>query len=323
MSPEQAVRAAGRGPVPGVAPADVRHDRVHAIGLSSRPSCLALSARRRHMVQHPLNMEVSQVGPQVLLTDLVRPRRPQNALLRSPDPAGPSQTQRAGPGWLLAAAGVAGELLITAGVLMLLFAGYELKVTDYRAAGAQHRLQQQLTRMWAAAPSPQRGGGRRPSGITSPPAVRDGQGFAVIGIPRFGLSYHRVVVEGVSTADLQLGPGHYPGTALPGQVGNTVISGHRTTYGHPFWDADTLRPGDAIDLQVRDRIYRYRVTASHTVDPGDVAVTDPVPDNPTATATRRLLTLTTCTPRFTAVRRLIITAELNPHDVLPAAPGAG
>ncbi len=258
----------------------------------------------------------------VLVTDLVRPRRPETALLRSPDPAGSFQAGRTGPGRLLAAAGVAGELLITVGVLILLFAGYELKVTDYRTSGAQHRLQQQINRMWSA-PDPQPAGRRRPSGVTSPPAVRDGQGLAVIRIPRFGLSYHRVVVEGVSTTDLQLGPGHYPGTALPGQVGNTVISGHRTTYGHPFWDADTLRPGDAIDLQVRDRIYRYRVTASHTVDPGDVAVTDPVPDHPTAKATRRLLTLTTCTPRFTAARRLIITAELNPHDVLAAAPGAG
>ena len=264
------------------------------------------------------------MGPQVRMTELVRPARPQRALLRSPGPASSSPAGQAGPGRLLAAAGVAGELLITAGVLMLLFAGYELKVTDYRTAGAQHRLQQQLTRMWAAtAPVPQLAGGRRPSGVSPPPVVRDGQGFAVIRIPRFGLSYHRVVVEGVSTTDLQLGPGHYPGTALPGQVGNTVISGHRTTYGHPFWDADTLRPGDAIDLQVRDRIYRYRVTASHTVDPGDVAVTDPVPNHPTATATRRLLTLTTCTPRFTAARRLIITAELNLRDVLPAPPGAG
>jgi len=217
---------------------------------------------------------------------------------------------------------VIGELLITFGVLVLLFAVYELKVTDYRAAGTQHRLQQQLTRTWTepdVAPARDKGQGRLR--IAPPPAVRDGQGFAVIRIPRFGRGYHWVAVEGVSTADLEMGPGHYPGTALPGQVGNSVISGHRTTYGHPFWDADSLQMGDPIDIQVRDRVYRYLVTGSRTVDPGDLAVTYPVPDNPGVKPSKRLLTLTTCTPRFSAAQRLIITAELNANDVLPAPAG--
>lgn len=231
--------------------------------------------------------------------------------------------------------GVVGELLITFGVLVLLFAVYELKVTDYRAAGTQHRLHQQLTRTWTepevvptrdkavttttTTPRPPKG----PLGITPPPAVQDSQGFAVMRIPRFGAGYHWVAVEGVSESDLQMGPGHYPGTALPGQIGNVVISGHRTTYGHPFWDADSLRPGDAIDLQVRDRVYRYRVTGSRSVDPSDLAVTYPVPDQPGVAPTKRLLTLTTCTPRFSAAQRLIISAELSVSDVLPAPAGAG
>ncbi len=245
------------------------------------------------------------------------------AHLRAAAPAAlPSPRRPPARGGIAAAAGVLGELLITFGLLVLLFAVYELKVTDYQAAGSQHRLQRQLTQAWnrpasTATPLHQVG-----LGIAAPPPVRDGQGFAVIRIPRFGASYHWVVVEGVSTADLQLGPGHYPGTALPGQLGNTVISGHRTTYGHPFWDADTLRVGDSINLQVRDRIYRYRVTGSRAVDPANIAVTYPVPGRPGARPASRLLTLTTCTPRFSAAQRLVITAELTTGDVLPAPAGA-
>jgi len=245
------------------------------------------------------------------------------AHLRAAAPAAlPSPRRPPARGGIAAAAGVLGELLITFGLLVLLFAVYELKVTDYQAAGSQHRLQRQLTQAWNRPASTATARDGELLGVAAPPPAGDGQGFAVIRIPRFGASYHRVVVEGVSSADLQLGPGHYPGTALPGQLGNTVISGHRTTYGHPFWDADTLRVGDSINLQVRDRIYRYRVTGSRAVDPANIAVTYPVPGRPGARPASRLLTLTTCTPRFSAARRLVITAELTTGDVLPAPAGA-
>ncbi len=184
--------------------------------------------------------------------------------LRSAAPAAPASPARRSPparGLIAAAAGLLGELLISFGVLVLLFAVYELKVTDYQAAGSQHRLQHQLTQEWNQPASTATARDGELIGVSARPAAGDGQGFAIIRIPRFGASYHRVVVEGVSSADLQLGPGHYPGTALPGQLGNAVISGHRTTYGHPFWAADTLRVRDSIEVQIRDRIYRYRVTA--------------------------------------------------------------
>ena len=246
--------------------------------------------------------------------------------LRSAAPAAPASPARRSPparGLIAAAAGLLGELLISFGVLVLLFAVYELEVTDYQAAGSQHRLQHQLTQEWNQPASTATARDGELIGVSARPAAGDGQGFAVIRIPRFGASYHRVVVEGVSSADLQLGPGHYPGTALPGQLGNAVISGHRTTYGHPFWAADTLRDGDSIEVQIRDRIYRYRVTASRAVDPANIAVTYPVPGRPGARPTRRLLTLTTCTPRFSAARRLVITAELTTASGLAAPAGAG
>jgi sortase A len=154
-----------------------------------------------------------------------------------------------------------------------------------------------------------------------------GASVAILRIPRFGPDYAPVVVEGVGVTDLQEGPGHYPGTALPGQLGNVVVSGHRTTYSHPFGRLDELRTGDPIVVDVADRSFTYRVTQSLVVAPDDLAAILPVPNHPGARPTRRLLTLTTCTPKFSASSRLVIHAELTAttmtvHGPLPP-PGRG
>jgi sortase A len=194
-------------------------------------------------------------------------------------------------------------LLVTLGVIVLLFAGYELKFTDWLAQRNQHRLQRQVAARWSA----QNASGLAPDPVTG---VAAGQGLAILRIPRLGADYHWVVVEGTSRGALRDGPGHLPGTALPGQVGNVVISGHRTTYGHPFWHLDELAAGDPVDVEVRDRGYRYRVTSSTVVNPNDVAVTQPVPPPAAGAAAPRLLTLTTCTPPFSAAQRLVVRAAL-------------
>lgn len=203
---------------------------------------------------------------------------------------------------------VLGELLITFGVVVLLFAVYELKVTDLRTAASQRSLQSDLTRLWGAAPAP------RPNGLDPVVAPVPGEPLALLRVPRLGDDYSRVVVEGVGRDDLQKGPGHYPGTALFGGVGNSVVSGHRTTYGAPFSNADRLRAGDVIDVQVRYRTYHYRVTGTRIVSPDASGVLLPVPDRPGQKATGRLLTLTTCHPRFSAAQRLIVFAEMRPGD---------
>jgi sortase A len=120
------------------------------------------------------------------------------------------------------------------------------------------------------------------------------------------------VVEGVSVEDLkQGGPGHIPGTALPGEVGNVVLSGHRTTYGAPFNRWDELQPGDLVVLETRDGWFTYRITGSQVVLPNAVEVTFPVPGDSDATPSRRLLTMTTCNPEYSARERLIVSAELT------------
>ena len=120
-------------------------------------------------------------------------------------------------------------------------------------------------------------------------------------IPAIGLS--RYVVQGVDETDLQMGPGHYPGTPLPGQQGNVGIAGHRTTFGAPFFRLNEVAHGDLILLtDTSGTTWVYDVVRQWVVDPSDTAVLDP-----THTAT---LTLTTCNPRFEATSRLVVRAAL-------------
>jgi sortase A len=213
---------------------------------------------------------------------------------------------------------VAGELLITAGLLVGLFLVYQLWITDLFQARTQARLHSRLAAAWTAPSGPA-------PGRAAPPAVRPhpslGQGFAVLHVPRFGAGYAPVIVEGVGEAQLQEGPGHYPGTAMPGEIGNFVVSGHRTTYGKPFNQLDELRPGDPIVVEVSDRYYVYRLTRSEVVRPTALDVTDPVPEQPGRTPSSAVMTMTTCNPKYSAATRLIVFASLE--KTVMKAPGVG
>jgi sortase A len=204
-----------------------------------------------------------------------------------------------------------GELLVTAGVIVLLFVVYELWWTGLTTRHDQHVLLAQLQRQWATRPVEHQ--------PTVPPY---GSGFAILYIPRLGRHYRYVIVQGTSTDDLIKGPGHYPGTAFPGQVGNFAVAGHRTTYLHPFYDINELRPGDAVVVETRSTWYTYRVqdiphthaTYQEIVSPNDVSVAYPVPDqpNPDRVPTQRVFTLTSCNPRYSAEQRIVV------HGVLAA-----
>jgi sortase A len=136
----------------------------------------------------------------------------------------------------------------------------------------------------------------------------EGQPVGIIQIPKIAVD--KVVVEGTATADLRLGPGHYPGTPLPGQPGNAAIAGHRTTYGAPFYNLNELVPGDQIVVTTTQGRFCYDVTQVLVVKPSDVAVVAP-------TSTPEL-TLTTCNPRFSAAQRLVVQASLlTPPAVIP------
>jgi sortase A len=195
-----------------------------------------------------------------------------------------------------------GQTLITLGVVVLLFCVYSLYVTNLYTAQEQGRLDDRLTESWAAAPA---------STATAPVPVAIGQPWGALRIPALGEDYRKVVVEGVGVEELKSGPGHYPGTAEAGQVGNVVVSGHRTTYGAPFERFGELTAGMPVVVETRDTWFTYRILRTEIVAPTAVEVTYAVPGDAAAVPTRRLLTLTTCHPKYSAKQRLIVTAELE------------
>jgi sortase A len=117
------------------------------------------------------------------------------------------------------------------------------------------------------------------------------------------------VVEGVTQADLGKGPGHYPRTDDPGDVGNVGIAGHRLP--GVFWNLDQLRKGDPLVVETRSGWYVYRVLRLRVVVPEQVQVIAHNPFAPKLPASRRLLTLTTCNPKFNNYQRLVVLAELG------------
>lgn len=119
-----------------------------------------------------------------------------------------------------------------------------------------------------------------------------------------------VIVRGHSRESLQKGPGWVSYTDLPGPTGNCGISGHRTTYGAPFFRLDALEPGDTIDLYSPFRRYRYVVAEKLQVTPDKVEVL--------ASTEEPRLTLTACHPPYSARYRLIVHADLEDVRVLPA-----
>ncbi len=210
-----------------------------------------------------------------------------------------------------------GQTLITLGAVVLLFIVYEVWVTDQINEGVQSELTQDLRQRWDVGEDPL----QRPDGGLGQLAL--GEGFAFIRIPSFGLDYVRVVLEGTDEDKLTEGPGHYPDSALPGEVGNFAMAGHRVGKGSPFLNLDRLEPGEAIIIETSETWYVYRmldesgaddpdgIPGREIVDPGAIDVVDPVPGEPGAEPTRSLLTLTTCHPKFSAAQRMIIHAELD------------
>ena len=225
----------------------------------------------------------------------------------------------------------AGLALIALGVAVLLFVVYELFGTNLAEQHSQAKLAHQFQTAVSRPATGTSGGSdgpptapkpdgsdlkARPSSHTSavspkpagnpagevvPPLPPPGGALDHLVIPAIGVD--RYVVEGVDEADLQMGPGHYPGTPLPGQAGNVAIAGHRTTFGAPFFDLNELTDGDLIYLtDLSGTTWVYSVEHQWVVAPTDVAILG---------RTRGAdLTLTTCNPRFLATSRLVVRAVL-------------
>jgi len=197
-----------------------------------------------------------------------------------------------------------GEILITCGLVVLLFAAWEVYGKAALVNAHQKELDKQLAQDWGApAPPPQPGAS--PSAEAPLPPV-SGRAVARLFIARLHKNW--IIVQGVQQADIALAPGHYPESAMPGQPGNFAVAGHRNPA--TFWDLDQVKPGDFMVVETRTDYYVYKVTRNFIVSPFEVSVVAPVPG-------KKLLTLTTCHPKWDNYQRLIVQGELvrqQPRD---------
>jgi sortase A len=205
--------------------------------------------------------------------------------------------------------GVLGEVLITLGVLLLLLVAYQLWWTNVEANRAADQVAAELERSWAQ-PLPGDDGPGEPGDGDDGPAIPDGpipgNAFARMYIPRLSDSvWGTPVVQGVTRPDLAKGIGHYITTAMPGEVGNFAVAGHRATNGEPLRDIDRLQVGDEVYVETRDTWFVYTLERDQIVRPTDTWVIAPVPWDPGAEPTQRLITVTTCHPRWASTERWI------------------
>ena len=148
------------------------------------------------------------------------------------------------------------------------------------------------------------------------PLLYPGNGEAVARIVIPAIKMDEIVVEGTDVDALRKGPGHYPWTPMPGQPGNASIAGHRTTYGAPFANIGSLRPGDRITVQTAQGEFVYEVLAQDSPTKGYLIVS---PDRVDLLRDKgnNLLTLTSCHPRFSNRQRIVVQAKLLGDPVVP------
>ena len=216
--------------------------------------------------------------------------------------------------------------LLSVGSLLLAFVAYQLWGTALYEHSAQQHLQQELRGLLhtpgtlpalnhsTGTTEPAQAVLDRAAPPTAAPAV--GGAVGLMSIPSIGVT-NTAIVEGTGESQLQQGPGHYPGTPLPGEAGNAAIAGHRTTYGAPFYHLDALHTGDVIAIETPQGLFGYQVVTTKIVDPNDVSVLQPtaLPE----------LTLTTCNPRYSSTQRLVVQALLRTSvtntSFVPTPPG--
>ncbi|MFD4139569.1 class E sortase [Streptomyces sp. NPDC058572] len=232
----------------------------------------------------------------------------------------------------------AAEVAVTLGVVVLLLVVHQLWWTNRQAREGAERKVQALEREWGEEhegreraeeqPTPVESGGggggeEDRAGVETPRATsparppRWDQAYAVLRIPRLGVT--APVAQGIAKRGvLDKGyVGHYPQTAQPGEAGNFALAGHRNTHGEPFRYINRLRAGDRIEVETRQGVFVYAVDRQlPRTTPRDTGVIAPVPRSlvkPSAGYGERgyYLTLTTCTPEYSSAHRLVVWGKLT------------
>lgn len=221
--------------------------------------------------------------------------------------------------------GVLGELLITLGIIVLLYVAWQLWIGDMIYGAQNNAAGQQLSEEWDASadevPVPEPAtpgptGSPDPSATNAPGQVwepvvlgqpENTEVFGIMRIPRFGADYATMIAGGVTRAGTldHIGIGHYPDTEMPGQVGNFALAAHRTTFGAPFARLAELHVGDAIVIETPVGWYTYRFRNLEYVQPSEINVLEDVPQAPGTPADGRYLTMTSCSPKFSLAERIV------------------
>lgn len=236
-----------------------------------------------------------------------------SAVAEAPRSAGRRRAPRgtAAPRRRVSGVGVLGELLITAGLLVLAFLGWQVWLGDIIVGGQMSAEAQEQSQAWGADYSDVPPSESGDPGLTQEPPVMavvgNAETFANLIIPRFGGDYYRPIAEGIGTRDvLNKGLiGRYPTTQMPGEVGNFALASHRSSGGGNFHDLHQLQVGDHIYVETVDGWYQYTFRNLEYVRPTGVGVLNPVPQTDGLEATERYITLTTCNPFFSTAERLI------------------
>jgi len=253
----------------------------------------------------------------------------------SPEEAG-ATTRR--PRRRVSIAGVFGEVLITAGVMVLLFIAWQNVFNSWYLNGKQDSAAAQLGKQWLEQSQSQ----SQSQSSSAPATVGDGTtalgpsaavpvektqpahlgALGVIYVPRVGAGWKRTIREGTDTPVLNstsAGVGHYDNTAMPGAVGNFAVAAHDTGYGNTFLHVQNLQVGDKIYIQTQDGFYTYVFRNYVYLQPTDVQALDPVPMKAGAKASDRILTMTTCNPPYHSVERMAAYSVLESFSKTPPA----
>lgn len=200
--------------------------------------------------------------------------------------------------------GVIGELLITAGVITILFVVWQVFINDPVVSAKQQFSAENFS---------------KPTQVEKPQfreingKLQQGQVFGKMFIPRFDKNYERLVGQGTlqKVTLNEIGIGHYIKSQWPGEVGNFAVAAHRTSYGAPFGKIDTLRNGDLIFVQTNTHWFTYKYLQTKIVRPNQIGVISEVPQGLIgAKAGGKYMTLTSCHPKWSNSQRIVVWLEL-------------
>lgn len=218
--------------------------------------------------------------------------------------------------------GFFGELLITLGIVLMLYVVWELWWTNIDSAQAQKQVTADLVQELGDVSVPEDSDDDKDYGPAPVANVPSGQTFGIMYFPSFEKNgSHHPVTYGVGDDVINnLGIGYYPTTQKPGELGNFAVAAHRQTHGQVFWDIDKLKAGDKIYLQTAEGYYTYTWYDTEIVAPSNGDVLLPTPHQWGVEPTRSILTMTTCHPKYTTQQRMIAYSELTSWRPLDAGP---